>query len=140
MKAPGASRTFLFFENLSIQVKAFAASAVLLICLISLGTIAYVTLDKSEDDLHKLSSTILPKQSAFALVSVIGTHKFAYDIWGDTVNIASRMESHSLPNHIQISAATERHLHEHFKLEPHGTVDVKGKGPMETFFLLGRGD
>jgi adenylate cyclase len=70
---------------------------------------------------------------------VIGTHKFAYDIWGDAVNIASRMESHSLPNRIQISAATHGHLRERFRLEPHGSVDIKGKGPMETYFLLGRG-
>jgi len=54
------------------------------------------------------------------------------------VNIASRMESHGMPNSIQISAATHRHIHECFRLAPHGTVDIKGKGPMETFILLGR--
>jgi adenylate cyclase len=76
--------------------------------------------------------------SGDVVAGVIGTHKFAYDIWGDAVNVASRMESHSMPNRIQISAATRRHLHEGFRLEPHGTVDIKGKGPMETYFLLGR--
>ena len=68
MKAPGASRKFSFFENLPIRVKAFAASAVFLICLIYLGAIAYVTLDRSEEGLHTLSSSILPKQQAFAAI------------------------------------------------------------------------
>jgi adenylate cyclase len=76
--------------------------------------------------------------SGDVVAGIIGTHKFVYDIWGDAVNIASRMESHSLPNRIQVSAATHQHLQEHFRLEPHGSVDVKGKGPMETYFLLGR--
>jgi adenylate cyclase len=68
MKAIGSRRVFSVFENLPIQIKAFSASAVLLICLIFLGAVAYVTLDKSQDDLHTLSSSILPKQQAFAAV------------------------------------------------------------------------
>jgi adenylate cyclase len=85
MEGSKSQRTFSFFENLSIQTKAFAASAILLICLISLGAIAYVTLDKSEKDLHFLSSTILPKQRAFTLVSdgIVALHMktFRYVSW-----------------------------------------------------------
>jgi signal transduction histidine kinase/HAMP domain-containing protein len=85
MEGSKSQRTFSFFENLSIQTKAFAASAVLLICLISLGAIAYVTLDKSENDLHSLSATILPKQQAFALVNdgIVALHMktFRYVSW-----------------------------------------------------------
>jgi adenylate cyclase len=66
---------------------------------------------------------------------VIGTHKFVYDVWGDTVNTASRMESHSLPGRIQVSAVTRAALGDRFKLEPRGLIEVKGKGMMETFFL-----
>ena len=69
------------------------------------------------------------------IAGVIGTHKFAYDIWGDTVNTASRMESHSLPGRIQVSAATRELLGARFEFEPRGSIEVKGKGPMETYFL-----
>jgi class 3 adenylate cyclase/CheY-like chemotaxis protein len=69
------------------------------------------------------------------IAGVIGTHKFAYDIWGDTVNTASRMESHSLPGRIQVSAATRSLLADRFSLERRGSIVVKGKGTMETFFL-----
>ncbi len=69
---------------------------------------------------------------------VIGTHKFVYDVWGDTVNTASRMESHSLPGHIQLSAATKAALGDRFKLERRGIVEIKGKGMMETYFLSDR--
>jgi class 3 adenylate cyclase len=69
------------------------------------------------------------------MAGVIGTHKFVYDVWGDTVNTASRMESHSLPGRIQISAATRAMVGERFKFERRGAIEVKGKGLMETFFL-----
>jgi len=69
------------------------------------------------------------------VAGVIGTHKFVYDVWGDTVNTASRMESHSLAGRIQISAATRAALGNQFELEPRGMVDIRGKGMMETYFL-----
>ena len=70
------------------------------------------------------------------VAGVIGTHKFAYDVWGDSVNTASRMESHSVNGRIHITEATRRALGDRFPLEPRGTIEVKGKGPMQTYFLL----
>jgi class 3 adenylate cyclase len=71
------------------------------------------------------------------VAGVIGTKKFIYDVWGDTVNVASRMESTGEPGRIQVSAAVESRLRGRFMLEPRGVIDVKGKGPMSTFFLVG---
>lgn len=69
------------------------------------------------------------------VAGVIGTHKFIYDVWGDTVNVASRMESTGVPGRIQVTAAVEARLRDRFVLEPRGTIEVKGKGPMATYFL-----
>jgi class 3 adenylate cyclase len=73
-----------------------------------------------------------------AVAGVIGTWKFVYDVWGDTVNMASRLESSSLPDHIQVSAAVAQTLGAGFRLEPRGIVELKGKGDTETMFLRGR--
>jgi adenylate cyclase len=70
------------------------------------------------------------------IAGVIGTHKFVYDVWGDSVNTASRMESHSVTGRIHVSDATRRALDGRFRFEPRGAIEVKGKGLMETFFLL----
>ncbi len=59
---------------------------------------------------------------------------------GDTVNLASRMESHGLPDHIQVSEAVYERIHDRFALEPRGVVEVKGRGPMQTYWLLDRRD
>jgi adenylate cyclase len=69
------------------------------------------------------------------VAGVLGTHKFVYDVWGDTVNTASRMESQSVPGRIQVSAATRIALGDRFKFEPRGTMEIKSKGMMETYFL-----
>lgn len=69
---------------------------------------------------------------------VIGTSKFTYDLWGDTVNTASRMESLSLPGKIQVTAATYSLLKDKYRFEVRGAIEVKGKGEMTTYFLTGR--
>nr|WP_255216704.1 adenylate/guanylate cyclase domain-containing protein [Pseudenhygromyxa sp. WMMC2535] len=72
-----------------------------------------------------------------AVAGVIGKTKFAYDIWGDAVNTAARMESHGQPGRIHVSAAMAEALGERFELHPRGEVEIKGKGKMQTFWLEG---
>lgn len=72
------------------------------------------------------------------VAGIIGSHRFAYDLWGDAVNTASRMESTGVPGQIQITAATRELIEDRFVCEPRGPVEVKGKGPMPTFLLLAR--
>ncbi len=74
------------------------------------------------------------------VAGVIGERKFIYDVWGDTVNVASRMESTGVADRIQVSAAVEERLRGAFVFQPRGLVEVKGKGPMETFLLVGEAD
>lgn len=71
------------------------------------------------------------------VAGVIGTHKFVYDVWGDTVNTASRMESHGKADEIHISPTTFRLLRNDYVFAPRGPVEIKGKGVMETYFLKG---
>ena len=69
---------------------------------------------------------------------VIGTKKFAYDLWGDTVNTANRMESHGIPGVIQVTKKTYERLSHKYLWKERGIVDVKGKGQMLTYLLMGR--
>ena len=73
-----------------------------------------------------------------AVAGVIGLKKFIYDVWGDTVNTASRMESTGVAGRIQVTRETRDRLAEQFEVEPLGRIAVKGKGEIETWFLVGR--
>lgn len=72
------------------------------------------------------------------IAGVIGRDRYAYDLWGDTVNLASRMESHGEPGRIHLSDTTAKLLGERFELVDRGEITVKGKGPIRTAFLTGR--
>ena len=71
---------------------------------------------------------------------MIGTTKFAYDVWGDTVNVAARLEATSEPNRIHVSGTLAAELEDRYRLTSRGAVELKGKGPVETCFLVGRRD
>lgn len=72
------------------------------------------------------------------VAGVIGKRKFSYDLWGDTVNTAARMESHGVPGHIQVTAAVRDGLAGKYDFEERGPVEIKGKGKITTYFLIGR--
>jgi guanylate cyclase len=72
------------------------------------------------------------------VAGVVGTHKFSYDLWGDVVNTASRMESDGIPGSIQLTETTYKLIRDRFVCEPRGLVSVKGKGDMNTYLLVAR--
>lgn len=72
------------------------------------------------------------------IAGVIGSRKYVYEVWGDVVNTASRMESHGIPCAIQVTEETRDRLRDSFTFEDRGSMEVKGKGPMRTYLLTGR--
>jgi adenylate cyclase len=74
------------------------------------------------------------------IAGIIGTKKFIYDLWGDTVNVASRMESHGLPDSIQVTEATYERLKLEYLFEERGPIQIKGRGQMNCYLLKGKKD
>lgn len=74
------------------------------------------------------------------VAGIVGTTKFSYDLWGDVVNIASRMESTGEPGQIQVSDAVRIRLQDDFNFDARGEVEIRGKGPMHTWYLTGRAE
>jgi adenylate cyclase len=72
-----------------------------------------------------------------ATAGVIGDMRFSYDVWGDAVNVAARMESHGVPDRIHVSDAFRAMTDGTFIFEERGTTDIKSIGPAQTFFLVG---
>ena len=87
-------------------------------------------------DRHKSDLTIrIGIHTGPVVAGVIGQKKFIYDLWGDTVNTASRMESHGVPGRIHVTAATQALIVDSFKLEAREPIDIKGKGKMQTYLV-----
>jgi len=74
------------------------------------------------------------------VAGVIGTSAFQYDVWGDTVNVAARMESHGVAGRVQVTASTHDRISGRYECEPRGPIEVKGKGPLAAWLVVGPRD
>jgi adenylate cyclase len=94
-------------------------------------------MNKVENDQGNVFQIRVGIHTGPVVAGVIGTRKFAYDVWGDTVNTASRMESHGIPGEIQVSEEIYHVLKDSFTFKERGWVEIKGKGKMQTYLLKG---
>ncbi|MEB3215714.1 MAG: adenylate/guanylate cyclase domain-containing protein [Nostocales cyanobacterium 94392] len=109
------------------------AAAIANMAIDMLDAIAQFNLDAGEEFQIRIGIN-----SGAVVAGVIGIKKFTYDLWGDTVNIASRMESHGIPGRIHVTEATYKLLQNHFLFEERGLTSIKGKGEMQTYWLKGK--
>ena len=109
------------------------ASAIADMALAMQETIAQYNLEESQSLSLRIGINTGP-----VVAGVIGMTKFTYDLWGDAVNVASRMESHGIGGKIQITESTYRYLKNRYRLEHRGEIPIKGQGPMKTYWLLGK--
>ena len=87
---------------------------------------------------HRMEKIKTIGDAIMAAAGVIGRRRILFDLWGDTVNIASRMESHGVEGAIQVTEATYQLLRHHYEFQERGAVEIKGKGVMQTYFLTGK--
>lgn len=96
------------------------------------------SIDRYQAELSQKLQIRIGINTGVVVAGVIGTNKFIYDLWGDAVNVASRMESSGEPGTIQVTHTTYLRLQDKYLFEKRGIIQVKGKGEMETYWLIGK--
>jgi class 3 adenylate cyclase len=94
--------------------------------------------DRFRDETGTQLAVRVGVNSGPVVAGVIGQRKFSYDVWGDTVNIASRMEAHGIADRIQVTPNLYTQLRDRYEFQQREPVEIKGKGQMTTYLLIGR--